>query len=407
MQSSPHPFDIRWLCAVLRRIDDDVLAALAHADFATAAELLGDALECLDGAHWRVRAEHAERLLLELQRSAPTHEVDLHHQAFCYYLERLRQPESARPGDADDCLYHLDRLFVLVGGQIDWQTIARYAADVRLATAIEIHHLQRLDLYEGYSAIRLQQYSSGEALLLPLADDEAAAPDVRARALKGLADGAYMRSQYEAALERYQRLLDVAASSGDETYQGLALLNIGLVLHELDRNDEALAFCERSMALFQRTGDRVREAHARYHTALYSMYLGRWQEAATHAGLVATLFEHLGLTNFLGYVYWLRGYLSHMLGDEAASDAYYQRALPLAETQHGHLALAMDIWLYRGFLLQTQGHADQALECYQHAVEAAERLERPHALCVIYFRIGQTLQHAGRRHEALSAFETA
>jgi CHAT domain-containing protein/tetratricopeptide (TPR) repeat protein len=357
---------------------------------------------------WAMQPEASAAALAELRERDPKAEIGLHTRAFEYYLGRLRAAGHTPAGHDDACLYHLDRLFILVGGQMDWGTIAGYTADVRAARPLQARHVQRLDLYEGYSAIRMLRYAEGESLLGPLGDSFSADPDVRIKALKGLADAAYMRSQYERALELYERLLGVAAAAGDDVYQGLALLNMGLVSHDLDRNEEAMSFCERSLALFQQAGDQQREAHARYHTALYSMHLGRWQAAAEHADAVAPLFERLGLDSYLGFVYWLRGYLSHMLGEEAASEAAYQRALPLAESpRFGQQTLAMDVWLQLGFLYQTQERTPEALECYAHALAAAGRLERPHTACVIHFRVGQTLQHAGRAHEALSAYLTA
>lgn len=402
--------DLLAACAILHRLDAELICAVAGCAPSRAAALLaGDMVEPGEGGP-RLRAEVAAQALARLRAERPADEIALHTRAFAAYLAKLeRSPLAARsPDDEDDCLRHLDALFILVGTQMDWQTILNHALAVRAAGVAQPRHRQRLDLYEGYVAIRTQEYERGERILAGLLAQDIVDADVRIKALKGLADDSFYRSHYDQALAYYRRLYTAAEAAGDEIYQGLALLNMGLVYYDLEHYDQALDHCERSLPFFQARGDRVREAHTRYHTALYSLYLGRWNDAQAHGDRAAELFESLGLENYLGFLYWLRGYLQHILGDEAASEAFYLRALPLAESpQHGQPSLALDVWLHLGFLYHTQGQWAAALDHYDRALAIATQLDRQQRISLIHYRRGLALQSQGRRDDALAAYRAA
>jgi CHAT domain-containing protein/tetratricopeptide (TPR) repeat protein len=191
-------------------------------------------------------------------------------------------------------------------------------------------------------------------------------------------------------------------------YEGLALLNMGLVYYDLELYDQALDQYMRSLDIFLEQGDRPREAHARYHIALISMYLGRWADAQEHSAGAEHLFASLGLTNYLGFIYWIQGYLAHIFGDEPASEAAYLRALPLAESpEHGQPSLALDVWLFLGFLYHTQARWDLALQHYERALALATQLDRAHRRNLIHYHRGQVYQRQGQLGMALQAYQTA
>jgi CHAT domain-containing protein/tetratricopeptide (TPR) repeat protein len=352
----------------------------------------------------------AAATLAHIRDRHPADEIDLHTRAFAYYLSRLKGSVQSRGAivDEDECLYHLDALFTLIGLKMEWQTILDDVKAVRDAGVAQARHQQRLDAYEGYAAIRIQQYDHGEQILTQLLEQAIVDPDVHLKALKGLADAAWYRSHYDRALDYHQQLHAAASAAGDRVYEGLALLNMGLVYYDLERYELALDHYTRSLEIFLALGDHAREAHARYHVALMSMYLGRWADAQEHSAAAARLFESLGLTNYLGFIYWMRGYLDHIFGDEAASEAAYTRALPLAESpQHGQPSLALDVWLYLGFLYHTQARWDMALQHYQQALAHATQLGRAHRLNLIHYHQGQVYQRQGRLDLALQAYQTA
>jgi CHAT domain-containing protein/tetratricopeptide (TPR) repeat protein len=406
MFQTTHTLDVLALCAVLHRFDRDLLAT-AGCPASQADELLGsDKVEATTGGY-RLREDLAAEIVARLRAERPTDEVKLHQHAFAYFLAKLQQ--SIQTGrsfeDEDACLHHLDAIFILIGTGMDWQTILEYTLAVRAAEPRQVRHRQRLLVYEGYVAVRTQKYEDGEHILSQLLEEEIVDPDVHIKALKGLADAAFYRSQYDRSLELYQNLYTLAYEVGDLSYQGLALFGTGLVYHTLDHQEQALEYCKRSIECFRARNDRLREAHALYHVGLYSMYLGRWEDVQAYNTDAIQHFERLGLSSSLGLTYWLQGYTYHVFGDEPASEDAYLRALELAESPgRARPSLAMDVWLYLGFLYHTQEAWDAAIEHYERALALAIRLDSQHQIGAIYYRQGLVFQRQGRLTEAFAAY---
>lgn len=408
---SDHEFDHLLLpaAALLRRLDGEVLCEVAGCPTHQAEALLAGNLVEPVGDTCRLRAELVTTTLARLRSEQPSAEIALHTAAFHYYLNKLQADAApSRVAVEDECCYHLDQLFLLIGGQHDWQTILEYTLALRAASPEQRRHRQRVQAYEGYIATRTDDFLRGEALLSDLLAQTIEEPATRIKALKGLADSAYTRSRYDTALELYQQIYEVALATGDLAYQGLALLNQGLVHHELERYDEALRYCTESLPYFEAPGEERRLAAALYHAGLYSMYLGRWDDAWTFNARTEQLFKQLGLDSQLGFIYWQQGYLNHIFGNEAASEEAYLRALPLAESpQHGQPSLAKDVWLYLGLLAHTQEQWSTALQHYDRALALATQQDRQHQTCMIHYRRGQSYDRQRRDDEALDAYLTA
>lgn len=401
-------YELLARCALLYCFDRATLSLVAGCGPHEAEQLV--AAETSEPWAWgyRLRAEVAAPALARLRAEQPGAETAFHQAACSFYLERLARTAAGgrEPTDEDCCLHHLDALFIQLGAQMQWQRLLDLSAQIAATRLLQLRHTRRLTMMEGYIAGRTQRYEVCEALLTSLLAEAELEPDVRAKALKGLADAALQRSQYERALELYDQLSVVAAD--DPIYQGLALLNSASALHELEHHDQALERCVRSRELFHRHGDRVREAHACYHAAIYSLYLGRWEQAEQLRAAAADLFERLQLPGYLGFSYWMKGYLRHIFGQIDASEAAYLQALPLAESpEFGQPSLAMDTWLYLGFLYASQARWDEALSHYSRAEALALQLDRRHALSTIAFRRGQIYERQGRLAEAGEAYGQA
>ncbi len=178
-------------CAILRQFNRDQLWELGIEDDAWIRTLLDSerVTAVPDIANsYRLREDLSVETLKRLRTEHPHEEIHLHTRAFRYFLAQMERPMTAerRQENEDQCLYHLDILFFLIGAQMDWQTIQEYISATRNAQPQQVRHHRRLALYEGYAAIRTQQYAYGEAILTELLAQDALDPDVRLKALRWL-----------------------------------------------------------------------------------------------------------------------------------------------------------------------------------------------------------------------------
>ncbi|HEY0735934.1 MAG TPA: CHAT domain-containing protein, partial [Herpetosiphonaceae bacterium] len=256
--------------------------------------------------------------------------------------------------------------------------------------------------------MRTLDYARGEALLSDLLARPDLDADVRVRVLHALGIVHWVQTHYARALSYCQQFYELAHAIGDRVYEGGGLLNMGLIYHETGYYDQALDLFMRSLQIFQDMDDSYREARALWHVGLAAMQLGRWDVAERHFDLAIERYRSLSIDAPLANLYWCRGSLSHLLGDEAASEAAYRQGLAIAQAaEHGHPKAALDNWLYLGLLYQTQARWQAALECYDHAASLAQQLNNQHLLALTLYRRGNVFQHQGQLDDALQSYRDA
>ncbi len=354
------------LCAILRWFDRDLLVALdGHGEPAIEPLLAGElaAPSPASAGAYELREDVRAGALARLRAERPLDELRLHTCAFEHFLRRLEQgtPDDDRQTDEEACLYHLGELRLLLTERREWHTLAGYVAAVRATGPRRARHLHQLTLYDGIVAVRTQEYSRGEAILGALLDEPDLADDLGMVALNFLAQAHWYQTRYDRALALYQRVHALATALDDLMYQGMALTNMSLVYEYLDYHDQALQLSLRSLEVFRQLGHAAYEAAVLSDLGRNAMKLGRWQVAQEHTAEAIRLCESLGLEARLANLSWGQGFLHHMLGDEAGSEAAYLRGLAIAQSpEHGDPAVAMDILLYLGFHYETQGRGDTA-----------------------------------------------
>src|SRR5262245_5422681 len=124
-ENYPNEAGLLAVCAILRRLDSEILSNIAGCDAGQAAALLeGDQVETTpDG--YRLRADVAAAALARVRDERPADEITIHTRAFSYYLAKLEQSAKGQRSlnDEDECFHHLDALFILIGAQMEWQPI--------------------------------------------------------------------------------------------------------------------------------------------------------------------------------------------------------------------------------------------------------------------------------------------
>jgi CHAT domain-containing protein/tetratricopeptide (TPR) repeat protein len=400
------------LCALMPFFDNRYLRELSVVDTLVIETLLSDERVITHPMHsnsYRLREDVANGVLDYLRNQHPEDETAIHAHIFRTIAGLLRrQPDEYTVLDEDIFLHHFDNLCSIHATNMQWSTIRTYVTEAQSIPLRGRRHLQYVAFFDAYTAIRLQDYAYGEAILDDLLQQENLEADLRLKAWRGLATAAFYRTHFDRALELNQQVLAYAQSTGNRMYEGLALLNLAVIYMELEEYRQALIFCLQSLRVFHHLRNWSYEVSALYHAGILSMYLGRWIHAEEYSARATTIYEQHGMLGHLGFIYWQRGYLRHILGDEAASEAAYLRALPLAESaQYGQPSLAMDVHLYLGLLYQTQNRWDAALRYYDRALVIAAQLDRQHQICFIHYRRGQAFQQQGRLAEALEAFQAA
>jgi CHAT domain-containing protein len=398
-------------CAILHHFDRDLLRALAHpAESELHALLASDRVTPLDPAAdgYALAPEVRSRVLARLRAESPLRELALHTRAFEWFLQRMAVVSERRAADEELCLYHLSALRELLIERMDWRAIMDYIAAVRAADPQQERTLRWLSFYESYAAIRVHHYDLGDAGLLELVRQPDLEPELRIRVLQALGHTNWFQTRYDRALAFYQQAYQLAREHGDLFHQGYTLLNMSQLQNDLDQYEQALDLSLHSLRLFQSLGNPYRQAHALFEVGNNAMYLGRWQMAQEHFQAATALYETLAVKPRLRMLYWTRGFLAHLLGDESASETAYLLALELSEAAGtAEPRISMDSYVYLGLLYQTQDRWAEALAAYDQAIIWATHLHNWHTLSLIHYRRGNVFQRQGQHDAALAAYRDA
>lgn len=354
--------------------------------------------------------EAAAAALASLDGEGVVLEIDLRTRAFEYFVER-RQRNSSDAGSDDvekRCFDQLDRLFYLLLPRLEWSAIERLITLARAIEPTQHRHHQRLQLYEGYVAVRTQQYDRGVPLLYALIDQLHLEDTIRVNALTALANAFQMQARYDLALSIYEQLHAVARETHNPAFEGVALVNMSMIYNEIEAFDRALDLALQSVEIFQSQGQAVREGYALYSAGLNALYLGRWQSSRDYLDRAIAIFDAHKMQSGLAMLYWSQGFSSYLLGDERHAEEAYVRAINLASSnEHGDPSVEMDGWLYLGVLQSNQDRGVEALSSFARALDLAQQLRREHRIGAIFYQRGNVLLKLGRVDETFAAYEQA
>jgi CHAT domain-containing protein len=404
--------DLLAICAILQQFDRDLLCALGYADEAITSLLASRSAlpAAAQPGTFTIAAELRAATLARLRAERPEAELALHERAFAYFLARLgaEANPAQRAHDEASCFYHLEALRAALIERREWRRIGQLVAALRGAAPRGRRHLQLLALFEGFGAIREQDYAAGERILSALLEEAALAADLQMRAKNLLAQIGWFHADYDRALALYREVYALAQAIGDRTYQGHALHNMSLIYHELGDFAQALALSSESLGLFRQLGDTYHEAHLLYEVAKNGFQLGRLEDAQEQFEQSSRMYQRLGVTAQLANLYALHGMLAHALGDEAGSEGLYRRSLAISQSEeYADQPVAMDTWLLLGLLFQSQQQWPEALAAYERASALALELQNDHVLALTSFRRGGIFQTQGLGSLALDAYRAA
>ena len=401
------------ICALLRWFDRDLLVVLAErGDDEVGALLDNDLVESAVGmaGAWRLRDDARAAALARLRAERPSDELTWQNRFFAHFLSEMRETalEERRAAAEDECMHHLGELFLMIAARHEWQLLSDHVAASRAARPRRSHHLARLSFYEGYVAVRTQDYERGEAILSELLEREELADGLRVEVLNALGQIYWFQTRYDQALDFYEQVQSLAQATANRFYQAAALTNIAMIYQELGNYERAVDFATQGLAIYKELGDGYRAAQTLYEIGNYAMWLGRWQDAQIHFRQAVALYKVLGVQAGLAYLYWGQGFIHLMLHEQEESEDAFNKSLELSQLpDHEQPSLTMDSWILLGLLYQTQDRWSNALSAYQHAAELAERLGNQHWLSLIHYRRGNVFERQGRPDEALVEYRQA
>jgi tetratricopeptide (TPR) repeat protein len=275
--------------------------------------------------------------------------------------------------------------------------------------AVDLRRAMTLVLRPVDESGRLARYIGEAEALVATLDD----PRRQAQVLRLRASYAYFTGVYEQALAGCERVLALVTATGDVVQQALMHYSLGLAYHGLGDYPQAVAYYGQTMAAlggdqrYERFGGLFSPAVlARADLAAVYAELGRFQEGRTVGDDGLRIAEAIDAPASLMQASWGRGVVSLLQGD-------LHGALPLLERAVG-LCQELDMPMYIAYFAEALGAAytlagriAKAVRLLTRAVERARVLEVLVMEARCHLALGEAQLRAGRPQEARGLAERA
>jgi tetratricopeptide (TPR) repeat protein len=208
--------------------------------------------------------------------------------------------------------------------------------------------------------------------------------------------------RYEEARSYCERHLLLCRQNGHRSHELVAEANLGVALFELGHPGEALAHQERQLALSRETGERGTEVLALCNKGGAHTLFGDFHQARQLLESARSLCAETQL-GVEGEVLYELAVLEEQRGEVGASERLYREALALFRKHEGRRVIALTL-VALGRLMAGLGRHDEARQYLSESLDLALQLD--YAREAVLASVQLALIPGGHRESALETYHT-
>jgi tetratricopeptide (TPR) repeat protein len=216
----------------------------------------------------------------------------------------------------------------------------------------------------------------------------------------------YLRGYYQERIIALGRAVAAATRLDDVLGQAMSLRALGTACTHAGDHDQARAYLERCLPLYQRLGDRVGEAWAQQSLSIVAEDQGRYADALTHSEQALRLFQAAGdeaaEAVLLCGVAWFRA----LLGDYQQARGFCEQSLALV-ARLGGTDFEYNAWDTLGYIELHLGNFAQAASHFESALALCREHGNRHGEAEILAHVGDARHAAGDLPRARQAWQQA
>ncbi|NOK57637.1 MAG: Tetratricopeptide (TPR) repeat [Chloroflexi bacterium AL-W] len=385
---------------LLKEFDDPLLEAILHQTVTAEFDMLLEQHMIEATAQGYQIVPTVVESIARLPAGQHRHAAEKIVEYFAYRISQGTLPERA--ASEHTYIYHLEHLCEMVIRR-EPRALSDIISMVPVNHLSEPQHQYLVAYYQGLGEGLADRLSSAQQHFAELLAESHLAPALRARTLNSSAFFAHNQGQYEVALAYYTESLTLWRELGNILRQGMALLNMGSLHHQLHAFVTAKTCIGESIELFTQTKADFYQATALNTLGVIERDQGKWDAAIACFEKAYTYFQSVGSSDYAGRVLHNMAELELLRGSLQLAQEQFQHSLELMTTQ----IHAVDTFIGLGLLCQAQSEQQAALTHYREALQLAYTLERYDILGLIHARIGHTLWQLADYATARSSYAQA
>jgi CHAT domain-containing protein/tetratricopeptide (TPR) repeat protein len=246
-----------------------------------------------------------------------------------------------------------------------------------------------------------KRYSEAQSLL-HLSRNFAREADV----LRKLGDVQFILSEYQIAIDDYDRALQLLTESTDERLVADILVQIGKAYIEMANMNKALLYCERAWEISSRLSYQQGLAGVLNCLGVISYFSGDVLQAQEQFERASSISRQIKSKSELALAQLNLGYLHGNLGNMDLSARSYQQALTSFQEMNDRLKQALTLTALAGVYSQG-GEKQQALNLHNQALKLFRTIGNRNGEAAALNGIGYWYDDLGNRTEALKCYTGA
>jgi CHAT domain-containing protein len=376
----------RQYLALAERVNNPVAAANSQAQLALIYEAAGDYAAAMSFA------EKAARIFAERQQPLPA-----------FHAGTLLGKLALEDDRYTSALDHLEQAIRSFQAARDTSASFTPAEQRALATAYQLLGV----VYSRLTAYRQALDFHHRALQIFVAASDTTN---LARAEQYLADTHWLNGDYQDALFRQQRALELSAPLQDEKLRILGQTTLGMILLSLGESDRALD-AEKQALQIALEMEETREAEARREQATIYKNLGlvyvqqrQYRQALASFAEAANIDRRLGFERGLLYDYLNLGQAHQALAQPDSALAYLAKVEALAVKLNDQRAHAKALYT-RGLAGLDRGNKNLARAAFEEALDKSEAIKLDELQWRCLWQLGVLARQEGQNEAALDFYQ--
>jgi tetratricopeptide (TPR) repeat protein len=202
--------------------------------------------------------------------------------------------------------------------------------------------------------------------------------------------------EYRAAIEHYERALEIHRQTGDQATLAVTLHHLGVAYWRLGRYSEAAEHIDQALTSYRERGDRGGEAAAEYGLGNARFQLGDYTTARDHHERALVIFQQIGDRTGEGRTRNNIGLIAQRLDRPAEAREHYEQALWIAREVGNRTGESValvnlgDLDVLAGDLDVAQERCAEALALSRHIGYRVGLADALRGLGVVLGRLGRT-----------------
>jgi tetratricopeptide (TPR) repeat protein len=198
----------------------------------------------------------------------------------------------------------------------------------------------------------------------------------QAMALRALGNACTDTGKYDQAHAYHERCILLYQRLGDHMGEAWAQHNLSTLAEVQGRYAEALGHNEQALRLLQAIGHESGEAETLGNIGWFHALLGDYHQARSFCEQSLALIAKLGDCEFVYFVWDTLGYIERNLGDFARAVTHFEHALALCR-DYGDRATEAEILTHLGDARHAAGELPQARQAWQQALATYNDMHHP------------------------------